>query len=87
MLLTEVVQYVDESGYGLKYPKVDWFHVTCYPYAATRWRLNTCAQELDEHPEWDLAILDDPHTQGAVPEPWVAMAESKGRGWLIWREE
>ena len=84
VLLTEVIDYIDESGfYKLKYPQVDWFHVTCYPFPQSRWNLNTCAQEYLEHPEWDAAILD---TNWSNADQWVQMAQSKGRGWLLWRE-
>jgi len=80
-LLTEIPNYVDESGpYRLDYRgSYDWFHLTCYPYAQTRWNLETCEQEYREHPEWDAAILD-----GIDSAAWVRMAERQGRGWLIW---
>ncbi len=86
VLLTEVIDYIDESGFAgwrVSYPRVDWFHVTCYPYPQTRWNLNTCAQEYLEHPEWDAAILD---TSWSNADAWVSMVQGKGRGWLLWRE-
>jgi len=84
VLATEWADQVWGPWFTARPPGVDWWAVTCYPFPGTKWTSQRCGERLTDYGTVDiLGVIDG---SGYDAQPWIAEAEAKGRGWLIWEE-
>ena len=85
VLATEWADQVWGPWFNTRPAGVDWWAITCYPFPGTKWTAERCGERLRDYPSVDTLAVISGH--GYDPQPWISVAEARGRGWLIWEEQ